>query len=156
MDNNDDILKDCVEPGVFTPWEEVDIEIWSFTDMGIKVAVNDKYKGLVYKNEIFDDYEKGEKLTGFIKCVRDDGRIDISLQPFQGKHVRLTSQVIMQHLKYKGGKSNFNDKSSPEDIRDEFQVSKKVFKQAIGTLYKQGKIKITDDGIELVEPPEIS
>lgn len=150
MENNDDILKDSVEPGVFTPWEEVDIEIWAFTDMGIKVAVNNKYKGLVYNNQVFDEYEKGQKLTGFIQSIRDDGRLDISLQPYQGKHVQLTTQIIEQHLKYVGGKSEFNDKSSPEDIRNEFQVSKKVFKQAIGSLYKQGKIKITDKGIELI------
>lgn len=151
MENDNDLLEGTVGRGVFHQWEEVDLEISAFTDLGIKVAINNKYSGLVYENQVYADYEKGQKLKGYIKCVREDGKIDVSLQPNQGMNVYLTTERILDHLEDFDGKSKFNDKSSPEDIKVEFQVSKKVFKQAIGNLYKQGKIKITDEGIELVE-----
>ena len=150
MKNNYEHLKETVGPGVFTQWQEVDVEIYAFTDLGIKVAINDEYTGLVYRNQVYDEYQEGQKLKAYIKCVREDGRIDVSLQPNQGMHVYSTTDKILEHLKAAGGKSRFNDKSSPEDIKNEFQASKKVFKQAIGSLYKQGKIKITENGIVLV------
>jgi predicted RNA-binding protein (virulence factor B family) len=151
MKNNYEHLKKTVGPGVFTEWQEVDLEIYSFTDLGVKVAINDEYTGLIYGNQVYDEYQEGQKLKGYIKLVREDGKIDVSLQPKQGSHVFSTTDKILEHLKTAGGKSGFNDKSSPEDIKNEFQVSKKVFKQAIGRLYKQNKIKITDKGIELIE-----
>jgi len=151
MKNNYEHLKETVGPGVFTQWQEVDVEIYAFTDLGVKVAINDEYTGLVYGNQIYDDYQEGQKLKAYIKCVREDGKIDVSLQPKQGRHIFSTTDKILEHLKAAGGKSGFNDESSPEDIKNEFQVSKKVFKQAIGRLYKQHKIKITDKGIELVK-----
>ena len=143
-------LDETVEEGVFSPWQEVDIEICCFTDLGIKVAINEEYIGLVYENQVYGYYEEGQRLKAYIQCVREDGRIDVSLQPSQGRHVYQTTDKILEHLKSRGGRSDFNDKSSPEDIVDTFQISKKVFKQAIGKLYKQRKIKITDQGIELV------
>jgi hypothetical protein len=151
MENSYEDLIATVEPGDFTQWEEVDIEIYAFTDLGIKVIINDEYQGLVYSNDVYEDYEEGQKLKGYIKCIREDGLIDVSLRPNPGKHVSLTTDKILDHLKAAGGKSRFNDKSSPEDICNEFQVSKKVFKQAIGSLFKQGKITITDNGIELTK-----
>jgi len=151
MKNSYEQLKETVEPGVFTQWQEVDVEIYAFTDLGVKVAINDEYTGLVYGNQVYGDYQAGQKFKAYIKFVREDGKIDVSLQPKQGRHVFSTTDKIMEHLKATGGKTGFNDESSPEDIQNEFQVSKKVFKQAIGRLYKQHKIKITDKGIELVK-----
>ena len=151
MKNSYEHLKETVESGVFTEWQEVDVEIYAFTDLGVKVAINDEYTGLVYGNQVYGDYQEGQKLKAYIKFVREDGKIDVSLQPKQGRHVFSTTDKIMEHLKAAGGKTGFNDKSSPDDIQNEFQVSKKVFKQAIGRLYKQHKIKITDKGIELVK-----
>ena len=145
-----DYLTETVEPDHFSRWEEVDLEIYAFTDLGMKVAINDEYSGLVYGNQVYEHYEEGQKLKGYILGVREDGRIDVSLQPDKGRHVHSTFDVILDHLKSLGGKSEFGDKSSPDDIKKEFKVSKKVFKQAIGGLYKQGKIKITGNGIELV------
>ena len=136
---------------MFTQWQEVDVEIYAFTDLGIKVAINDEYTGLVYRNQVYEKYQKGQKQKAYIKCVREDGKIDVSMQPNQGMHVYSTTDKILDHLKAAGGKSKFSDNSSPEDIKNEFQVSKKVFKQAVGNLYKQGKIKITNKGIELVK-----
>lgn len=144
-------LKEAVEPGVFAPWQEVHVEIYAVTDLGVKVAINDEYTGLVYGNEMYGDYHEGQKLTAYIKFVRVDGRIDVSLQPKQDRHILAVTDKILEHLRASGGKSGFNDTSSPEDIGNEFQVSKKVFKQAIGRLYKEHTIKITDTGIELVK-----
>ena len=151
MKNNFDYLIEHVEPDEFSRWEEVDLEICAFTDLGFKVAINDKYAGLVYANQVYEQYHEGQKLKGYITGVREDGRIDVSLQPDKGRHVHSTFDKILNHLKVSGGKSKFGDKSPPEDIKKEFQVSKKVFKQAIGGLYKQGKISITKEGIELVK-----
>jgi len=151
MENRYAHLKETALPGVFTQWQEVDVEIYAFTDLGVKVAIDNEYTGLIYGNEMYGDYHEGQKLKAYIKLVRTDGRIDVSLQPQQGRHVVSTTDIILEHLKAVGGKSGLNDGSSPEDIRNEFQVSKKVFKQAIGRLYKQHKIKITDTGIELLK-----
>ena len=151
MKNNDEHLKETVSPGIFTEWQEVDVEIFAFIDLGIRVAINDEYIGLVYENNLYDEYHEGQTLKAHIKLVREDGKIDVSFQPKKGKHVSLTTDKILEHLKTAGGKSSFNDKSSPEDIKNEFQVSKTVFKQAIGKLYKKGVIKITDEGIELIQ-----
>ncbi len=150
MKNNFGHLIEYAEPDEFSRWEKVDLEICAFTDLGFKVAINDEYTGLVYANQVYEHYQEGQKLKGYIAGVRDDGRIDVSLQPDKGRHVHSTFDKILDHLKAVGGKSEFGDKSSPEDIKKEFQVSKKVFKQAIGGLYKQGKIRITKEGIDLV------
>ncbi|MBT3338110.1 MAG: type I-B CRISPR-associated protein Cas8b1/Cst1 [Anaerolineae bacterium] len=149
MKNHDEHLKETVQPGIFTEWQEVDVEIVAFVDLGIRVVINDEYLGLVYENNLYDQYHEGQKLKAYIKLVREDGKIDVSFQPKKGELVFLTADKILAHLRTAGGKSSFSDKSAPEDIRNEFQVSKKVFKQAIGKLYKKGKIKITDEGIEL-------
>ena len=150
MKNNYEHLIEHVDPAEFSRWERVDLEVYAFTDLGIQVAINDEYTGLVYGNQVYEQYQEGQKLKGYITGVREDGRIDVSLQPDKGRHVPSTFDKILDHLKAVGGKSEFGDKSSPDDIKKEFKVSKKVFKQAIGGLYKQGKIKITGDGIELV------
>ena len=151
MDREYDYLIETVDYNTFTRWEEVDLVVYAFTDLGMKVAINDRYTGLVYKNQMYDSYEEGQKIKGYITGIREDGRIDVSLQPDKGRHVHSTFDKILKHLKDSGGKSKFGDKSSPEDIKREFQISKKVFKQAIGGLYKQGKIRITKEGIELVD-----
>lgn len=151
MKNNFEHLIEHVDHDEFSRWEEVDLEIYAFTDLGFKVSINDQYTGLVYNNQVYEKYEEGQKIKGYIAGVRDDGRIDVSLQPDKGRHVHSTFEKILKHLKDSGGKSQFGDKSSPKDIKREFQISKKVFKQAIGGLYKQGKIIITKEGIELID-----
>ena len=150
MNRNFEHLIEHVDPDQFARWEEVNLEIYAFSDLGFKVAINDQYTGLVYNNQVYEKYEEGQKLKGYITGVREDGRIDVSLQPDKGRHVHSTFDKILNHLKKVGGKSKFGDKSPPEEIKREFQISKKVFKQAIGGLYKQGKIIITKEGIELV------
>ena len=151
MSDDNNFLKETVEPGVFSIWQEVNIEIEAFTDLGIDVVINNEYVGLVYGNQVYEAFQIGQTLKAYIKFIREDGRIDVSLQPPKGMHIPSTTEKIIQHLKAAGGKSGFNDKSAPADIEHEFQVSKRVFKQAIGSLYKQGIINIAANGIELIE-----
>lgn len=150
-----DYLQEEVEPGVFKEGQEVNIVVYGFTDLGVKVAINDTYAGLAYKNEIFQELRSGQKLKAYIKCIREDGKIDVSLYPAEGKRVQAACDKILYILKELGGKLPFNDKTPPEDIKKHFQMSKKVFKKAIGVLYKQRIIRITDKGIEFVAKKSI-
>lgn len=131
--------------------DEVDILVWEKTDLGYKVIVDNKYAGLVYSSEIFTDIETGMKMKAYIKQVREDGKIDVALQKSGFTHAVEVSDVILGKLKDAGGRLPFNDKTSAEDIYSAFGVSKKVFKKAIGTLYKSRQIVITDDGIMLTK-----
>ena len=151
MTTDDEYLKETVEPGVFAQFQEVAVEIDAFTDLGMNVAINNEYVGLVYQNEMYDEYHVGQTLKAFIKCVREDGKIDVSLQPNQAANVYSTADKLLEHLQAAGGESRFNNQTSPEEIREEFHVSKKVFKQAVSRLYKQRKIEMTNNGIKLVD-----
>lgn len=142
-------LKQEADKGTFKEGQEVEAVVYAFTDLGVKVAINDTHSGLAYKNEIFDTLYIGQKLKAFIKCIREDGKIDVTLRPREGKEVLEVTEKILILLKESGGRLPFNDKSSPDAIKEHFQTSKKVFKKAIGVLYKQRKIKITDSGIEI-------
>jgi uncharacterized protein len=143
-------LKSTVMAGVFSLGQEIDVVLYDETDLGYKVAINNEYSGLVYKNEVFCDVRFGQPMKGYVKCLREDGKVDVSLQPDEGKHVIATGEKILKMLDRAGGKLSYGDKSSPEAIVKVFQVSKKVFKKAIGVLYKQKKIRIAAEGIELV------
>jgi predicted RNA-binding protein (virulence factor B family) len=150
MKKNDRDLKLTVASGVFTKWQEVDIVAYQKTDLGYKVAINNEYAGLIYNNEIFAPVRLGIPMKGYIKAVRDDYRIDVTLQPQENTHVELTAYKILNMLADAGGKLAFGDSSSPDDIKRVFGVSKKVFKKSIGILYKQKKIIISGDGIKSV------
>lgn len=151
MYNDNGPLKEFVKPGVFKIWQKVDAEIDSFSDLGITVIINDEYLGLVYGDQVYEDYEVGDRLDAYITAIRDDGKIDLSFQPRKEIHVFQTAGKIMAYLRQVGGTSTFSDKSSPEDIEEAFQVSKVVFKQAIGRLLKQRRIKKVPGGIEIVK-----
>jgi uncharacterized protein len=150
MDYKD--LKSIVEPGVFEVGQEVDIVVYFETDLGYKAAINNEYEGLIYKNEVFSFIKFGLPMSAYIKTLRPDGKIDLSLYPLDASHVISISEKILKMLSDAGGKLPYGDKSSPEDIQAKFQVSKKVFKKAIGVLYKQKKIEITPEGIKSVSP----
>ncbi|MDD5069600.1 MAG: type I-B CRISPR-associated protein Cas8b1/Cst1 [Candidatus Omnitrophica bacterium] len=140
-------LKPKAVKGVFVPGEEVEVEVYEFTDLGVKLSVNSEYRGLAYKNEVFKDLHKGQKFKAYIKELRSDGLIDISFNPPGGKGVFDLAADILKRLKCSGGKLPFNDASSPKVIRENFNVSKKVFKRAIAYLYKGRKIEFTGSGI---------
>ncbi|MDR2809442.1 MAG: GntR family transcriptional regulator [Tannerellaceae bacterium] len=131
----------------YTKGEEVNILIADKTDMGYKVIINNLHWGLVYENEVFRSPEKGELLKGYIKNVRDDDKIDVSLVPLGYRKVEGTAGRVLESLGIHGGFLAVHDKSDPEEIYALFGCSKKAFKQAIGALYKQGLIRIEKNGI---------
>ncbi len=131
--------------------EEVDLIVSRYTDLGVEVIINQKHKGLVYNNEIFREVKLGESLKGVIKKIREDNKIDVSLQIIGYENIEPSSEVILQKLKANNGFLNLHDKSSPEEIKRVLEMSKKTFKKAIGSLYKKKRIVINDDGIRLTE-----
>ncbi|MCF0051482.1 S1-like domain-containing RNA-binding protein [Dyadobacter sp. LJ53] len=130
--------------------DQVDLLIFSKTDLGYNAIVNQYHKGLIYANEVFREINVGDSLKGYVKKIREENKLDLSLQKTGYEVVEPTAQFILDELKKANGFLNLSDSSSPEDIYKKLQISKKVFKKAIGGLYKQGLIKIGDDGISLV------
>jgi predicted RNA-binding protein (virulence factor B family) len=131
--------------------DAVDIIIWEKTNLGYKVIINDTFSGLLYENEIFQPVHPGMKLKGFIKLIRPDEKIDVTLQKSGMIHVDEVASKILDKLKLSGGFIEANDNTSPESIKHMFGVSKKAFKKAIGTLYKNKIILIEEKGIRLVK-----
>ena len=139
------------EPPDYTEGEEVDLIIYDITDMGYKAIVNNAHGGMIYKNEVFQKLHTGQELKGYIKKIRDDKKIDLSLQQPGYKKVGNISQTILDKIKDNDGMIAITDKSQPEEIYSLFGVSKKVFKQAIGKLYKKRIITIDANGIKIVK-----
>lgn len=132
--------------------EEVDIIISHISEAGINVIINEQHKGLLYKNEVYSEkIRPGDRMTGYIKKIRPQNKIDVSLQPAGYQKVEGNAEAILNTLKKGRGFLRLTDASSPEDIKSLLQMSKKTFKQAIGSLYKQRLIEIKDDGIYLVK-----
>lgn len=129
----------------------VSLLVWQKTDLGFKVIINNRYQGLVYRDQIFQPIHTGDRLTGYIQNVRPDGKIDVALQPTGRRQTKDFAHTLLQWLKEHDGFAPFGDKSTPDDIKRTFQVSKKVFKKAIGDLYKRHIIIIADDGIHLTK-----
>lgn len=129
--------------------EEVDLIVWQKTPLGYKVIINHLYEGLIYENEIFKNVFLGKAMTGYVKKIREDKRIDISLERIGYKAVLDHTDQILEAMKDNGGMLPLHDKSNPDDIYQSLHMSKKVFKKAIGSLYKDKKIIIKEDGIYL-------
>ena len=129
--------------------QEVDLLVADDTEIGYKVIINNTHWGLVYHNEIFQRLEKGDHIKGYIKEVREDEKIDVSLTPLGYQKVEGIAKTILESLKVQGGYIAVHDKSEPDVIYSLFRCSKKAFKQAIGTLYKQKLILIEPQGIRL-------
>ena len=139
------------EPPDYAEGEEVDLIIYDKTDMGYKAVVNNSHGGLIYKNEVFRELHAGQQLKGYIKRIRQDGKIDLSLQSAGYQKVDAVSRSILDTLKKHGGRIAVSDNSPPENIYSLFRVSKKTFKKAIGALYKKRLIIIDTAGISLAE-----
>ena len=133
----------------YQPGQEVEIMIWQRTDLGYKAIVENRFSGLIYQGEIFQALEPGMKLTAYIRQVREDGKIDLTLQKDGQKKVEDFSEVLLQFIKNQGGHTSLNDKSGAEDIYEAFGVSKKTFKKAVGDLYKKRLIVLEEGGIRL-------
>jgi predicted RNA-binding protein (virulence factor B family) len=142
-----------IEDGNFDIFEEdkVDIVPVQKTDLGYKCIVNKKYIGMIYHNEIFENVVTEKAYKGVVKKIRNDGLVDLALQIQGIKNLDQSKKVIMELLAdMPDGKSRLHDKSSPDEIKDILGMSKKTFKSAIGMLYKDKKILISKDGIELI------
>ncbi len=131
--------------------DEVELIVSHITDIGINVIINQQHKGLLYKDEVYDDaIRTGDRLRGFIKHIRPDNKIDVSLQAFGYEKVEPNAQYILDELKASRGFLRLHDNSHPEDIKSVLKMSKKTFKKAIGALYKDKLIEIKEDGIYLI------
>ena len=129
---------------------EVDLLVYRKTPLGWEVIVDDKHKGLIFDSDLFKPISVGDRLRGFIKNVRDDNKIDVSLQPIGAKMLEPTAKIIYDKLHANNGFLPLHDKSSPEEIQKTLHLSKKAFKKGVGILYRQRKINIQDDGIYLL------
>lgn len=143
-------LLDEIEHGEYAVGEKVNLLIGDETQLGVKAIVNGKHWGVLYKNEVFTTLRKGQKIDGFIKHIRDDLRLDLTLQQIGYAKVMPLTDTVLQMLQENGGELAISDKSEPEQIYTVFGVSKKIFKQAIGSLYKQHKIEIGKTKIRLI------
>jgi predicted RNA-binding protein (virulence factor B family) len=146
----DKYLKPEVE-GDLAEGDEVDLLVAGFTDLGIKVIINNKYAGILYKNEVFRRLQIGEQTKGYIRKIREDQKIDVSLQKSGYAEVTDATDIILQKLGEAGGTLNLSDNSTPEAIYAALGMSKKTFKKAIGTLYRQGQIHLQENAITLKE-----
>jgi len=131
--------------------QEVEVMIADETDLGVNVVINNKYKGLIYVNDLFHDLMEGDKMKAYIKAIRPDHKIDVSLRQTGLTNLESGAELILNELKSNGGFLPLHDKSTPEEIQVELQMSKKNFKRSVGILYKQQLIRIEEHGIRLVK-----
>lgn len=125
--------------------QRVNVLVVQRTELGFKVIVDDSHWGMIYHNEIMSDVNIGDRLTGYVKQVRDDGKVDVTLAKIEKARVDELSTSILTHLRHNNGTMPLTDKSSPEDIYKTFGCSKKDFKKALGLLYKQQVIELSPE-----------
>ena len=138
--------------------QQVELLIAEQTDLGFKAIINDQFWGLLYSNELHRRVRKGQVVEGYIQRIRDDGKIDLTLnQPgFSASKIEVVARDIENNLHANSGFLALNDKSPPPDIYAAFGVSKKVFKQAVGALYKAQKITIEAGGLRSTDSAQDS
>jgi hypothetical protein len=132
-------------------FDEVDLIVSHPSELGMNVIVNKKHLGLIYKDNIFKDLSVGDKLKGIVKKIRPGNKLDISLSQIGYRNIEPNAQRILDELEDNNGFLPLTDKSDPEMIKSELQMSKKSFKKAVGSLYKQRSIEIREDGIYLTK-----
>jgi predicted RNA-binding protein (virulence factor B family) len=131
--------------------DKVALVVLQKTDLGYSVIINHAHKGLIFDNEIFQEIRVGDRLNAYVKKIRDDQKIDISIQPIGFRKFNdSNSELIFKKLEENDGFLAVTDKSSPDEIYSQFGISKKAFKKSLGALYKQRKIDIQPDGIKLI------
>jgi predicted RNA-binding protein (virulence factor B family) len=138
-------------PARYSHEEKVDLIITDKTPLGYKAIINDTHVGLLYETDLAEPLEYGQRIVGYVTKVRPDGHIDLRRDRAGYERVAPLSDQIFAALKANQGTLPFDDKSSPEAIRKEFGVSKKAFKQALGSLYKKELIRFEDNGIKSVD-----
>jgi predicted RNA-binding protein (virulence factor B family) len=131
--------------------DEVELMLYNESDLGMNAIVNNLYKGLIFNSDIHKNISPGDKMKGYVKLVREDGKLDLNLEPIGYRQsIDGNSEVILDLLKANGGFLRLTDKSSPEDIKEQLGLSKKAFKRALGTLYKQKIVELQKDGVKLI------
>lgn len=131
--------------------DEVDLLIWQKTELGFKVIVDNRFTGLIYDDQIFRLVHTGDRMKGYISTVRPDGKIDVTLQPVGRRQTEDFAVTLLEYLHANGGVCPLGDKSEAEDIKWMFQVSKKVYKRAVGDLYKRHLITVSPLEIRLAK-----
>lgn len=131
------------------PFDEVDLIVSHPSEIGMNVIVNKKHLGLIYNDNIFQDISVGDRLKGIVKKIRPGNKLDIALGQIGYRNIEPNAELILKELEDNSGYLDLSDKSGPEDIKRILQMSKKSFKKAIGSLYKQKLIVIKEDGIYL-------
>ena len=145
------------EPPLYQVGDTVEVMIQQKTDLGFKVIVEGRYGGLIYQNELFRDIHTGDILSAYVKTIRPDGKLDITLQHQGMQHVVDFSEQLYLYLqKDENGFCPYHDKSPAEDIYSVFKVSKKTFKKAVGDLYKRNIIVLKPDGLYLTDQGKIT
>lgn len=129
--------------------DQVNLLIAEPTDLGVNVIVNNLHRGLIFKNEIFQNLELGDEIKGYIKKVRDDNRLDVSLQAQGLRNIEPSAIRILDYLQMNGGYMTLTDKSRPEEIMARLEMSKKSFKKALGSLYRQKLVRLEKNGTYL-------
>ncbi|MBA3065234.1 GntR family transcriptional regulator [bacterium] len=140
-------------PADYKEGQSVDLLICGLTDLGYKAVINDSHMGIIYKNEVFQKIDIGWNVKGFIKKIREDGKIDLSLQEAGHERIGGAAEIILSKIKEAGGFIPATDKSAPDVIYKLFGVSKKVYKKACGALYKKRLILINEKGLKLTDKP---
>lgn len=131
--------------------DKVDLIVVRNLAIGFTVLVNEEFEGMLYKNELYQKIAEGQKLVGYIKKIRDDEKLDVSLQAVGFKHTIVKNEItILNALRQNDGFLALHDKSDPNDIKHQLGMSKKAFKNAIGGLFRQKLIVISDEGIKFV------
>lgn len=134
----------------FKPDQEVELIVYAKTELGFKVVINQSHLGLIFASEAFKPLRIGDETTGYIKQIREDGKIDVSLQQVNATGRDKLQQEILDDLEAHGGMSTLTDKSPPDEIYARFNVSKAAYKRALGALYKQHKIRLDKQKITLL------
>ena len=160
VDEETDRLVGSCKENEFVFFDEIDVKSgdeatllpYRKTDLGVHCIVNNLYKGLIFHSDIHKDFDLGEQIKGYVKEIREDGKIDILLEPLGYRQsIDPTSEIILTKLHEANGQLFFTDKSSPESIKELFGLSKKAFKRGIGNLYKQKKIAILKESIRIID-----
>jgi len=138
--------------GTLAEGDKVELLVYAFSDMGAKVVINNAFGGLLFRNELIITPACGERLQGYVKKIREDGKIDVTLRIGGAQEAENDRQVILDALKAHDGLLALSDKSTPQVIAETLRMSKKSFKKGIGGLYKEGLIDITPEGVRLRSP----
>ena len=135
--------------GTLFEGDEVDLQVYAFSDLGAKVVINNTFAGLLFRSELVITPVCGERMRGYVKKIREDGKIDVTLRKGGVQEAAADREIVLEALKAHKGLLPITDKSSPEAIAELLRLSKKSFKKAVGGLYKDGLIDMTADGIKL-------